>query len=323
MGFGGLPPKPDLAVAVASLEMWAPRADAAIFHVDPPWKLLLAGGDFRQQITTEYEGLARFYRSRNLTLFVTFDATDGLGRDREARELREAGRSIAEPAVQQLYRAYVRAWVEAIQPSYVGLGAETNLIRLSAPRATYDGLKVMLNAAAADVRGVLPSATLYTTVQVETAWGRLQGTNTYIGIEEDFRDFPFAQVMGLSSYPYLGKYSGPEDVPVEYFSRLLSNRSIPVFVSEGGWSSATVPGVSSSPTLQARYVRRMGAILDRVNAFAYLQLNFADLDLTVFNVPAGYENILSLFARIGFVDSELRAKPALAVWDSLFALPRR
>ena len=322
MGFSGFPPKNDLAAAVASIQMWSQRADAAIFHLEPPWKLMLSGGDITAQINTEYAELARFYRSRSLKLFVTFDATDGLGRDRDSRELREAGRSISEPAIQQLYRDYVKAWVQAIRPDYIGLGAETNLIRFVAPRSIYEGLKVMLNATADDVRAIMPDATLYTTVQVDVAWGRLQGTNTWLGIEDDFRDFPFVQVLGLSLYPYLARYSEPSQVPVDYLSRLRDGRSIPVFVAEGGWTSAAVTNVQSSPALQAAYVRRMGELLAHANAFAFLQLNFADLDPASFPIPAGYEQILSLFLKIGLVDSELRAKPALAAWDSLFGLPK-
>jgi hypothetical protein len=181
----------------------------------------------------------------------------------------------------------------------------------------------MLNATAADVRAIMPDATLYTTVQVDVAWGRLQGTNTWLGIADDFRDFPFSQVLGLSLYPYLAHYSAPAQVPVDYLSRLRNGRSIPMFVAEGGWTSASVASVQSSPALQASYVRRMGELLAHANAFAFLQLNFADLDLAGFPVPAGYEEILSLFLRIGLVDSELRPKPALAVWDSLYSLPKR
>lgn len=323
MGFSGFPPKNDLAAAVASIQMWSQRADAAIFHVEPPWKHLLSGGSIAAHLDSHYVGLAEFYRSKGLAVFVTFDATDGLGRDKDARELREAGRSIAEAAVQFLYRDYVKAWVQTIQPDYIGLGAETNLIRLAAPRSIYDGLKQMVNAAAADVRTMMPDATLYTTVQVDVAWGRLQGTNAYAGIEDDFRDFPFADVLGLSTYPYLAGFTAPGDIPVDYLSRLRNGRTIPLFVSEGGWTSAGVSNVQSSPALQAAYVRRMSELLAHTGAFAFLQLNFADIDPAAFPIPPGYDEILSLFLKIGLVDSELRPKLALAAWDSLFALDRR
>jgi len=322
MGFSGFPPKADLNAAVASIQMWSERADAAIFHIEPPWKYLLGGGNIAAHVDSVHVSLAQFYRSKGLRIFVTFDATDGLGRDKDARELREAGRSIAEPAVQQLYRAYVVAFVQAIRPEYVGLGAETNLIRAAAPRSVYNGLKVMLNAAAGDVRAVAPDATLYTTVQVEAAWGRLPMTGQYVGVEEDIRDFPFAQVLGLSSYPYVGNFTSPDRIPGDYLSRIRGGRTIPVFVAEGGFTSASVTGFQSSPALQAEYVRRMSELLTTANAFAWFQLNFTDIDVSAFPVPPGYEDILAIFTRIGLVDSELSPKPSLAVWDSLFSQGR-
>jgi hypothetical protein len=323
MGFSGFPPKPEISAAVASLTMWTGRADAAIYHVEPPWKLLLTGGDVTGHLASEYAGQVAFFRSRGLPLWVTFDLTDGLGRDKEARELRELGRSVAEPAVQQKFREFMRMWIQAYRPEYVGLGAETNLIRLAAPRPVYDALRTLTAAAAIEVRSVLPSATLYTTVQAEVAWGRLQKTNRYEGIEQDLADFPWIQALGVSSYPFLGGFAAPDDMPADYFSRLVGSRTLPLFVSEGGWSSATVPGSSSSPELQARYVRRMATLLTKARAIAWLQLNFADMDLRAWTVPSGYEEILSLFTRIGLVDSELRPKPALAAWDSVFAIVRR
>jgi hypothetical protein len=47
------------------------------------------------------------------------------------------------------------------------------------------------------------------------------------------------------------------------------------------------------------------------------QLTFTDLDVTSIPQPPG--SILPLFAALGMVDTQLRPKPALAVWDSLYA----
>ena len=59
-------------------------------------------------------------------------------------------------------------------------------------------------------------------------------------------------------------------------------------------------------------------MLDSARAGAVFQLTFTDLDIEALNLPPG--SILPLFASLGLVDTELRPKPALAVWDSLFAL---
>jgi hypothetical protein len=64
-------------------------------------------------------------------------------------------------------------------------------------------------------------------VQVETAWGVLGGTGPYAGVERDFTDFPFVQLLGLFSYPYFS-FARAEDLPTHYYSRLLNSRTLPV-----------------------------------------------------------------------------------------------
>jgi hypothetical protein len=79
-----------------------------------------------------------------------------------------------------------------------------------------------------------------------------------------------------------------------------------------------VPGVASSPDLQARYIRRQMQLADEAKLLCVFQITFTDLDLTSFSLPSG--SILPLFAQLGLVDASYRAKPALAVWDSVLAL---
>jgi hypothetical protein len=322
MGFSVVPPKPDLKVAVQSLEIWTKRADAAIMHMDVPWALLLGGASPEDALRKDGIELASYYRSKRLQLFVTIDVTNGLGRETESPALVAARRSITEPAVQRLYRNYVRAVVERLRPDYLGLAAETNLIRRVAPRPVYNAVVRMTNDAAAEVRrsraaSVLP---LYVSVQVETAWGKLGGEGSFVGIDQDLRDFPFMNVIGLSSYPYLGGFSDPAQIPLDYYTRVRGARSLPLIVVEGGWPSASVRGAfSSSPEMQARYIARHSKLLDEAKAIAVFQLSFTDLDLGSF--PRPVPAILPLFATLGLVDAGLRPKPALATWDKIF--PRR
>ena len=320
MGFSVVPPKPDIKLAVRSMEIWTRRADAAIMHMDVPWALLLAGTSPLDALKKDGIDLARYYRSRNLKVVVTTDVTNGLAREREAVALVTAGRSITEPEIQRLYRAFVLAVVEHLQPDYLGLAAETNLVRAIAPRPVYEALVRMTRDVATDIRASRRGRTLplYISVQVETAWGRLGQRRAYVGIDEDLRDFPFINALGLSSYPYLGGFSEPEQIPLDYYSRVNAKRSLPLLIVEGGWPSASVRGAfSSSPALQARYLIRQSQLLEHANAVATFQLPFADLALASFPKPV--PTILPLFATLGLVDSDLQAKPALATWDSIFA----
>ncbi len=320
MGFSVIPPKPDLKIAVQSLEIWTKRADAAIMHLDVPWALLLAGTPPEDALRKDGVDLERYYRSKHLQLVVTIDVTNGLGRETESPALVAVRRSITEPAVQRLYRDYVRALVQMLHPDYLGLAAETNLIRAVAPRAVYNAVIRMTNDAAADIRRSRPATSLplYVSVQVETAWGKLGSQRSYVGIDQDLRDFPFANVLGLSSYPYLGGFRDPDQIPLEYYTRVRGSRSLPLMVVEGGWPSASVRGVfSSSPEMQARYIARQSKLLDEAKAIAVFQLSFTDLDLGSFPKPV--PAILPLFATLGLVDAVLRPKPALATWDKIFA----
>ena len=158
MGFSAIPPKADEQVLLANLEMWTARSDAAIMHVSPPWAALLSGVSATTAVNANELPLANYYRAKNLEIVVMIDPTDGLNRAAEAPELVQSGRSISEPAVQQLYRQYVLAIATLVRPEYLGLAAETNLIRMIAPPTVYTALKQMVNAAAADLQLAVSSA---------------------------------------------------------------------------------------------------------------------------------------------------------------------
>jgi len=326
MGFSAIPPRVDQESVLANLELWTPRADAAIAHFEVPYKALLAGSTAEAHIRAEHLPLAQYYRTKGLPLWVTFDCTNGIDRAAESTELTDLDRSITEPAIQALFRDYVKTYVSIIQPQQVGLGAETNLIRAIAPAQVYTALVTMVNATAADLQALYPSLPLYVTVQADIAWGRSSGTNTYLGVEQDFTDFPFITTLGISSYPYLAGFTRASQIPLDYYQRLRGGRAIPVFVAEGGWTSASLDAgtvqIVSSPAIQAEYLTRQHQLLEAAQGVAYFQLTFTDLDLSGY--PAQPEgSILPLFTRNGLVDAELNAKPALAIWDDLFARSRK
>src|SRR5262249_54763486 len=172
--------------------------------------------------------LANLYKSKGFPLTITVDVTDGLNRAAEAPDLVALHRSITDTAVQTAYRQYVQALVSAIRPDYLGLAAETNLIRLQIAPAIYAALVQMTNAASADVRALGgKQPLLYASIQADVAWGLPPGP--YQGAETDFHDFPFNQVLALSSYPYF-VYSDPDQIPLDYYTRIANGRSIPIMI---------------------------------------------------------------------------------------------
>jgi len=321
MGFSSLPPRLTIPEVLRTIDSVGKHADAALMVVDVPWKALLADTAPSLLVRRDNLPVAQLFRQRGMPIVATVELAHGLDRTAEAEALVALGRSIIEPAVQRAYREFVVAFDSIVRPDWLGLAMETNLIRAASRPAVYGAVVTMANATAAQLRAAGSATTLLVSVQVETAWGRLAGAGggAFVDVQRDRDDFPFAQVLGLSSYPYLGGFASPEQIPLDYYSRLASGSTMPMMVVEGGWTSGSVTGVSSSPDLQARYIRRQMQLADAAKLIGVFQITFTDLDFASFPVPAG--SILPLFAHLGLVDASYRAKPALAVWDSVRAVP--
>jgi hypothetical protein len=323
MGFANSAPRfDDFNLVLQSLNLWTTRADAAIVNTEVPWDSLYAGVPVVDYVVRHYSGLVSFYRSKQFKLWVYVDPQNGLDRAADAEALQLLGKSIADPDAQATYRRFVIVMDSVLKPDHLGLALETNLIRLAASSANYQGVKQAANDVAAELKAKGTTARLSVSVQVDVAWGN--GTGVYNGIDQDFADFPFLEELGLSSYPYFG-IDDPAQLPENYYSRLIEGTTLPVFVSEGGWTSGSVstPAISftSTPQLQEQYIRRQRVMLDAVKAIAWFQLTFADIDIA--SLPPPVPDNLGYFIYLGMVDTHLQPKPALSVWDETFALPQK
>jgi hypothetical protein len=320
MGFATSAPEPNINEIIQSLSLWPSHADAAIISTEVPWDSLLNGEDAATYVTNNYVYVTSIYRSHNLKLWVYIDPENGLARQRDSDPLTAMGKSIAQPNIQQVYERFVVAMDSILHPDHLGLALETNLIRLVAPDSIYQGVKQAVNTAAARVKAIDTKTPLSVSVQAEVAWGRattpLGGTSTYAGIAADYTDFPFIQELGISSYPYLS-YTNPGDIPLNYYAQLTTGHSTPVFVSEGGWTSANITAynVQSSNAQQQAYIRRQGQLLTQAKAIGLFQLTYTDLSLGAW--PTIDSTELIPFAYLGMVDSNFIAKPVLTTWDSL------
>jgi hypothetical protein len=315
MGFSGIPPRPDFPTQLATLDAWGPHADAALILNEALWDSLLAGVRMDSFVIRNQVGLADYYRGRGFKIVASIDPTNGLDRSSDSAPL-AAGHSLTEPAMRDLYRDSVVALDTLVHPDYLSLGSETNLVRAVAPAALYTAEVQNAAEAATAVRAVDAKVRLFTTVQVEVAWGRLVPGGSYVGIAQDRADFPFDQALRMSSYPYLAGWADPDSLPADYYIRLVAGSPLPLLAIEGGWWSVTVSSTVTSPDMQRRYIVRQSELLEAAGAAAWFQITYADLDLAFF--PAG----VAPFAYLGMVDKNLVAKPALGAWDAAFARKR-
>lgn len=321
MGFSAIPPSTDPAIQLPTLSMAAAHSDAGLIQLSIPWNTLLGGTSAPDEVRMVRLPLVQYYRGGGRVIVVALDVTNGLDRSAEDPELVASGKSITDPAIQQVYREYVAAVDTILRPEYLSLAAETNLVRAAAPAAIYAAVVTMTNAAAAERRADATTAKLMISVQVEVAWGKLQG-GPYVGIAQDRTDFPFLDALGLSSYPYLGGYADPDELPDDYYSHLIAGNPLPEVVLEGGWPSRNVSAqITSTPAEQARYIARQAELLDKAGAAGLLQITFTDLAVSSFPPPTNTS--LVPFAYNGLVDTVLAPKPALTTWDSVFAVRYR
>ncbi len=314
MGFQNSAPKLDIALYTQSLNLWTQRADAAIISIDLPWNAIYNGETAEHYVNNNFKGLVDVYRSKGLELWVYIDPANGLNRATDAQALVSKGKSISQSEVQKIYRGFVFVTDSILKPEHFGLALETNLIRSASPDSIYQGIKKVANAAAEDIRAYDKNVKLSISIQVDWAWGKSQNV-PYIGVDKDFADFPFIQELGLSSYPYF-VFENPQDIPINYYSKITEGRSIPVFVSEGGWSSEKVGTYNESLQKQQDYIIKQGQLLDNAKGIAFFQLIFTDIDASA--LPPDIPPIINLFIHTGLVDINLNPKPSLTEWDNIF-----
>lgn len=322
MGFANSAPRfDDINLFIRSLNLWTTRADAAIISNEVPWSALLAGTKPGEYVASNFKDIMGYYRGKNLTVWVFVDPVNGLDRSSDSQQLQAVGKSIADADMQDLYVKYMLAMDSVLQPEHLGLALETNLVRANSPESIYEGVVAATNHAASELKSAGSQAKLSVSIQVEQAWGGVNGGGSYQGIQQDLEDFPFVEELGMSSYPYF-RYGTPSDIPDDYYSRIASTSGLPVFVSEGGWTSKTLTAgsyqISSSEEEQASYMQRQKDLLNSANAVAWFQLTFTDLDLT--GLPPDTPDIIQYFAYLGLVDTNFQPKPALQEWDNIFSL---
>jgi hypothetical protein len=314
MGFQSSAPRFEFDIVIQSLHLWEQRADAAMITTEVPWDSLYAGMSPKTYVINNFKGLVDYYRAKNFKLWVYIDPANGLDRASDALALVARKKSISQPDVQELYRRFAFAMDSILKPDHMGLALETNLIRGASPDSIYKGVKKAANDAFTKIRAFDKHAKLSVSIQVDYAWVKLNSSSLN-PIDPDFADFPFIEELGMSSYPYF-EYDKPQDIPVDYYSKLVTGKSLPVFVSEGGWSSATVDKYTGTLEKQRDYIARQSQLLDEVNAIAVFQLVFTDIDVAA--LPVGVPSNIGLFSSLGLVDKDLKPKPALDAWDAMF-----
>lgn len=325
MGFGVNPPRPEVQSVLDLVPRMAEVGEYAIIQRPVPWKQLLGQGQSVDEvIESDWRELVAYIRNNGLGLVVLVDPLDGLNRRVEPPELTDLGRSLAEPDIMELHESWVMALAEQFQPEYLGLASEINTPAAHGSEDLYALIRDMTNRLAPQVREASPNSKTFVSFQVDDAWGHFPFTPSNVDQFALASEFD-VDVIGLSSYPVF-YFDSPSEIPNDYYQRFLDAAGgRPLGQFEGGWTSLPLAnGRPGSPELEAEWVRRVGDLLQGVDAEIWLHLTFADLDLSDprWGLPPERAQILDFFASMGLVDSDFEPKPAYEEWRGLFERER-
>ncbi len=231
--------------------------------------------------------------------------------------------------VKAAFLAYCRAAIGELNPDFLAIGIECNILASLDPArwAQYLDLNHSVHAQLKQERPTLP---VFVTVQYE----HLQGYPSESQGKQALQQQAVREVMAssdllaISLYPY-GPWVAPE-VPASYLDPLwplAAATGRTVAIAETGFPSKPFTAFhytfTGSPVLQDRY---LSMLLDQAQAhrLAFV-VNWVavDYDKLTAQLPPEAQELATVWQYDGLWDSSDLPKPALATWDGVLAKPYR
>lgn len=317
MGFAPTPPRGTIESIIQTAQAIAQRGELVLVQQEVPWAAFLDGTQTMQEAIDEREELAGFLHALGLEVVYLLDPLDGLDRRKEPPDLVARGRSIVEPEIRAIHDGWAVEMARVFRPVWYGLASEVNTLADLGDPALHGAVRDMVNALSPQVKAASPGTRTFVSFQADQAYG-LSGFPRNVDHFALIDDYA-VDALGLSTYPVF-VLDDPSQIPGDFFTRFDLATDRPLLLVEGGWNSGITAATSGTPTEQADFFRRIAAMLDEVDAEAWVFLFYADLDLSSYGLPPDREAGLSNFSKMGIVDVDFVPKPAAAVWDSVRAL---
>jgi hypothetical protein len=318
-GFFPSPPEAKEEIILNHFKNLGNHADFILIQPNIPWQDFVNGTAGESQSRTDIKNQILLAKMYDLEWVFVVDPLNGLNR-REFGNLPSGWEaSFANPDVRAAFRNFSMWIVDEFEPRYLGLGSEINTYMDAYPADSEHYLS-LYKEVYRELKKRSPNTQVFVTFQ----WDDLN--NMFPSVSEDrpagqtnwdqVEAFePHLDLWVISSYPYF-IYQHGEQIPSDYYARLLDATEKPLAVAEGGFTS------SRDPQGQTAYLEAIHSQLgDRLAFWVYLILSDLNMEniskmMRDQGVPDHDIQTLSQFATIGLMEVDGTPKPALERWDS-------
>jgi hypothetical protein len=229
--------------------------------------------------------------------------------------------------VKTAFTHYARRVVEAMQPDYLAIGIESNVLLTSTP-ALWPALKALHRHTFSELKRRFPQLPVCFTIEALHLLGLADGSDATAQRREVREVLAHSDLVAFSVYPHVS-FAVPRPLPDGFFDfardLALAVGNKPIAVSESGYTSRdtqvfnlTLRGTESD---QRRHVELLLAAARR-DRYAFV-VNFAstDFEKLTAKLTGDAQQLANIWTWTGLQRSDGSAKPALEARRQSLALP--
>ena len=297
---------------------------SAMFIGGIPWQEALDGKPFSKDV----ENNLKYRPPKGTKLFLSIsplnkdrkDIAPYWGeKDNQPLPKAWAGKALDDPDVKTAYLNFTLRSVEAMNPDYLAIGIELNVLLSNDPKK-WEQVKELHKATYAAVKEKYPKLPVCFTTEV-MHYKKLASEAKKSDQEKEVADLmSHSDIFALSVYPHMS-YDVPRPVPTDFLD-FATKLKKPIAVSESGMTSKDVELKAFKLTLkgsEADQKQFTELLLSAAAKDDYLfVVNFATTDFEKLcdKLPKPLDDLARIWAYTGMQTSDKKAKPALAVWDA-------
>ena len=276
-----------------------------------PWDAFEAGNPPPPEWVTVMDSIASSAKATGKPVFLSVTMINGARNQLAAKTVIDSGQVKSQDgwstpcydfhsapdasAVEQGYLNYVAWMIDEFSPRWLNVAVEVNLFFEKCPAAV-DGLVAASNAAYDAAKAKRADLVVFPSFQIDHLYGYSTDSCPSTSQRSTCFDAAYAQIaplkrdrFAMSTYPMLGQFQTPNDLPVDWFTRGAARGSERPLVAETGWNSSPIvvqsrggtcaSVIAGTETDEAAY---LGRVLDAAQTGNIELVNWwSDRDLVV------------------------------------------